>query len=64
MDNLKTLETIMDKDHAKKVIKLATNYDKYISKFRKEMNDLLDSSGFEVKTGIVFVKKEVPKKIE
>ncbi len=64
MDNLKALETVMDHKKAKKVLMLAANYDKYISKFSKEMNELLGSSGFEVKTGIAFVQKETPKKSE
>ena len=64
MDNLKALETVMDQEKAKKVLKLAANYDKYIGKFRKEMNALLNSSGFEVKTGIAFVEKAAPNKSE
>lgn len=63
MDNLDSLSSIMGKEKAKKVLKLAGNYDKYIGKFVKEMNELLNSSGFEVKTGIVFVEKPDPKKI-
>jgi hypothetical protein len=64
MDNLQSLSAVMGEEKAKKVLKLASNYDKYVDKFRKEMNALLDPSGFEVKTGIVFTQKEIPKKSE
>jgi hypothetical protein len=64
MDNLKALETVMEKEKAEKVLKLAANYDKYINKFRKDMNALLNPSGFEVKTGIAFVERASPKKSE
>lgn len=54
----------MGEEKAKKVLKLASNYDKYIMKFRKDMNALLDPAGFEVKTGIAFVQKATPEKTE
>ena len=64
MDNFAQLSKNMGEERAKKVLKLASNYDKYIEKFKKEMNALLDPSGFEVKTGIAFVEKVAPKKSE
>jgi hypothetical protein len=64
MDNMKALSSVMGEEQAKKVLKLTNKYDKYVVKFRKEINALLDPVGFEVKTGVAFVKKETSKKSE
>ena len=56
MDNnqlLEELEKIVGEVKAKKLIKLTSNYDKYLHKFKKEMNDILNSVGYEVKTGFI-----------
>lgn len=63
MDNLKALSSVMGQEKAEQVLNLANKYDKYIAKFKKEIDALLDPHGFEVKTGIAFVKKETPKKV-
>lgn len=56
-DNFKALIPIMGEEKANELKKLTSNYDKYIEKFKKNVNSILDSSGFEVKTGVAFVKK-------
>jgi hypothetical protein len=58
MDNLKVLASAMGTESAEKVIKLTNNYDKYVDKFKKELNTLLAPIGYEVKVGVAFVKKE------
>lgn len=60
MDNLKLITPVLGEDKAKKVLKLANNYDKYMDKFRKEMNALINPVGLEVKTGLAFVEKADP----
>ena len=64
MDNMKALSSAMGEEQAKKVLRLTENYDKYIGRFKREINALLDPVGFEVKTGVTFVKKEAQKKSE
>lgn len=57
-NNAKILEQALgNKEKAKEVLKLAKNYDKYIAKFKVEMNKLLEPHNYEVKTGLVFVQK-------
>ena len=43
---------------AEDLIKLTKAYDSYIAKFKKKMNKLLEPANYEVKTGIVFSKKD------
>lgn len=56
--NHEQLSYILGDSTAKEVLKLTSNYDKYILKFKNNINKLLESSGYEVKVGITFVKKE------
>ncbi len=57
-NNKKVLEQHLgDKEKAKEVLRLTSNYDKYIAKFKIEMNKLLEPVNYEVKAGLVFVPK-------
>lgn len=56
--NESELTKVLGKASATEVIKLTSNYDKYILKFKIAMNKLLEPVGYEVKLGIAFVKKE------
>ena len=58
MDNLEALKPVFGEAKAKKILKLTEEYDKYVDKFKKKLNALLEESGFEVKTGIAFTVKE------
>lgn len=62
MDNLKTLSSFLGEEQAKEVIKLTSEYDSYIKKFKNDLNKLLKPVGYEVKAGIMFTKKEKAKK--
>lgn len=55
--NEKELSKLLGESNAKEVIKLTSNYDKYVLKFKTAMNKLLEPSGYEVKVGVAFVKK-------
>ena len=57
----KELSKALGDASAEEVIKLTSNYDKYILKFKSAMNKLLEPAGYEVKVGIAFVKKESSK---
>lgn len=56
------LSKALGEDNAKEVLKLTSNYDKYILKFKTAMNEILAPQGYEVKTGFAVVKKESLKK--
>lgn len=58
MNNLKRLAPIVGDKEAKEILKLTDNYDKYVSKFKKSLNALLEPHGYEVKVGIAFTEKE------
>ena len=55
---LKALAPVLGEDKAKELLKLTSNYDKYIAKFKKNINSLLDPIGFEAKTGFAVFKKD------
>lgn len=58
-NNLKVLSKALGNEtNAKEIIKLTSNYDKYVFKFKSAINQLLSPIGYEVKIGIAFVKKE------
>ena len=57
-DNKEVLVKALGEEKAEEVLKLTINYDKYILKFKKAMNKALESSGYEVKAGLAFTKKE------
>lgn len=52
------LSQVMDKENAKKIAKLTKNYDRYMIRFKKELNELINPLGYEVRTGILFQKME------
>lgn len=58
MNNLKRLTPMLGEKKAKEILKLTDNYDKYVSKFKKNLNALLAPHGYEVKVGIAFTEKE------
>jgi len=50
---LKELTKIFGEENTKEIIRLTTNFDKYLLKFKIQMNEILKSAGYEVKTGFV-----------
>lgn len=52
------------KNKAEELIKLTKNFDNYVKKFKENVNSLLDEKGYEVVTGVSFVKKGTFKKEE
>lgn len=61
MSNLELLEQVLGETDAKELFKLTSNYDKYIMRFKKSVNKLLESHGYEIKLGVAFVKKDEQK---
>lgn len=55
------LRVFLGEEDAKKVLKLQTNCDKYLKKFKKEMNELLKPHNHEVLCGVAYRKVEEKK---
>ena len=49
----KELSEILGKEQAAKLVKLTDDFNEYLLKFKTEMNEILKSHGYEVKTGFV-----------
>ncbi len=47
------LKEILGEENAQELVRLIKNYDKYLAKFKKGTNNILNSFGYEVKTGFV-----------
>lgn len=56
-NNYQILINALGQEKAEKVVKLTNKYDKFVSKFKSEVNDLLGPMGYEVLTGVTFVSK-------
>lgn len=57
-EQTKELEQALGKDTAKEVIRLQKNCDKYLLKFKADMNKLLKQHGKEVLCGVVYRELE------
>lgn len=55
------LTEFLGEKQAKKAMKLTSSYDKFVDKFKEDLNAILDPVGYEVKVGIAFFKKEAKK---
>jgi len=68
MKNENTNETLlaatMGEQSAKELVKLTSNYDKYLAKFKSKVNELLAPIDHEIVVGIAFVKKAQKEKKE
>lgn len=58
MDNFKALAPVLGDEKTKELLKLTNKYDKYIGKFKTDVNAILGPLGFEILTGVAFRKKE------
>lgn len=57
-EQLKLLTPVLGEEKAKELLKLTSNYDKYIAKFKDNVNSILDPIGYEVKMGFGVFKKD------
>ena len=61
-DTKKLLEMKFGKEDAKQIIKMQTKCDKFLNKFKEDMNVLLKSYDLEVLCGVAY--KEITKQTE
>jgi len=56
----KELSEILGEKAAHELVRLSKNFDNYVLKFKKQMDDILNPHGYEVKTGFVVqpIKKD------
>lgn len=57
MNDKEQLAAFVGEERASEILKLTKAYDKYVEKFKKRLDSLLEDVNYEVRTGIVFSEK-------
>lgn len=62
-DNMAELQTIIGIEETSKLIKLCSNYDNYIKRYKKSVNEILAPFGYQVLLAHSFVDEDTKDKI-